>query len=125
MVIHDSTFDANTAGLVSGGVVISRIFLIFLLCLGGGHATTFEWLLLLQIFSDCNTNWAQYYGVSFSFHLHYFSALSEKFLRKELSQFFAPIPGGAHGTISNGRRSVIFSRIIANFDAVGKSKRKL
>jgi hypothetical protein len=31
--------------------------------------------------------------VSASFALRYFSASSEHFLRKELSQFFAPIPG--------------------------------
>ena len=29
LVIHDSTFDANTASYVSGGVMVSRIFLIF------------------------------------------------------------------------------------------------
>ena len=36
--------------------------------------------------------------VSFSFHLHYFSAPSDRFLREELSQIFALIPGGAHTT---------------------------
>jgi hypothetical protein len=33
-----------------------------------------------------------------SFYLHYFSAPSEHFLPKELSQIFAPIPGGPHAT---------------------------
>jgi hypothetical protein len=40
LVIHDSTFDGNSAGYVRGGVVVSRIFLIFLPCPGGGHATS-------------------------------------------------------------------------------------
>jgi hypothetical protein len=39
LVIHDSTFDTNTAGSVSEGVVVSKTFLTFLLCPGGGHAT--------------------------------------------------------------------------------------
>jgi hypothetical protein len=41
--------------------------------------------------------------VSLLFHLHlqYFSTLSEHFLPKGLSQIFAPIPGGPHGTIYN------------------------
>jgi hypothetical protein len=34
----------------------------------------------------------------FSFLLHYFSAPFEHFLRKELSQIFALIPGGPHAT---------------------------
>jgi hypothetical protein len=42
-------------------------------------------------------------GVSVSFHLHYFSAPAEQFLRKELSQNFAPIPGGEQGTIFNAQ----------------------
>jgi hypothetical protein len=43
-------------------------------------------------------NMAHSNKVSFSFHLHYFSALSERFLPKELPQVFAPIPGGGHAT---------------------------
>jgi predicted outer membrane repeat protein len=39
MKIYDSTFRSNTAARVSGGVMVSRIFLIFLPCPGGGHAT--------------------------------------------------------------------------------------
>jgi hypothetical protein len=35
-------------------------------------------------------------SLRFSFRLHYFSAPSEHFLPKELSQIFAPIPGGSH-----------------------------
>jgi hypothetical protein len=34
----------------------------------------------------------------FSFVSHYFSAPFEHFLRKELSQIFALIPGASHGT---------------------------
>jgi hypothetical protein len=34
----------------------------------------------------------------FSFHLNYFLVPSEHFLQKELSQNFALIPGGPHGT---------------------------
>jgi hypothetical protein len=33
-----------------------------------------------------------------SFHLRYFSAPYDYFMKKELSQNFAPIPGGPHGT---------------------------
>jgi hypothetical protein len=40
----------------------------------------------------------------FGFHLHYFSALSDNVLPKEISQIFAPIPGGAHAT----SRAVLF-----------------
>jgi hypothetical protein len=40
----------------------------------------------------------QKYSVSVSFLLHYFSAPSEQFLPKELSQIFAPIPGARHAT---------------------------
>jgi hypothetical protein len=36
--------------------------------------------------------------VSVSFLLHYFSAPSEHFLPKELSQNFARIPGAGHAT---------------------------
>jgi hypothetical protein len=36
--------------------------------------------------------------VSVSFRLHYFSSPPEQFLRKELSQIFALIPGGGHAT---------------------------
>jgi hypothetical protein len=41
-----------------------------------------------------------YVSLLLSIHLHYFSALSEHILPKELSQSFAPIPGGAHGTFN-------------------------
>jgi hypothetical protein len=36
--------------------------------------------------------------VSIGFDLHYVSAPPEHFLSKELSQIFAPIPGGGHAT---------------------------
>jgi hypothetical protein len=34
--------------------------------------------------------------------MHNFSAPSEQFLRKEISQIFAPIPGGGHPTQQGG-----------------------
>jgi hypothetical protein len=63
---------------------------------GGEHATLNQ--------SCCSnspritTNLVQSYGVRLSFHLHYFSPPSEHFLPKEISQIFAPIPGGGHAT---------------------------
>jgi hypothetical protein len=41
---------------------------------------------------------AQGVSLGLSFHLHYFSAPPEHFLEKELSEIFAPIPGGGHAT---------------------------
>jgi hypothetical protein len=43
-------------------------------------------------------NLTQFGEVGISFLLYYFSALSEHFLPKEISQIFAPIPGGPHVT---------------------------
>jgi hypothetical protein len=36
-------------------------------------------------------------SLGITFHTHYLLALSERFWPKELSQIFAPIPGGPHG----------------------------
>jgi hypothetical protein len=49
-------------------------------------------------------NMVQNVSLGVSFCLHYFSASSEYFLPKELSQNFAPIPGGEHATF----RAVLF-----------------
>jgi hypothetical protein len=54
LVIHGSTFHTNVAGTVSGGVMVSRIFLIFFPYPGGGHATNFNWTLLPQLYSVCD-----------------------------------------------------------------------
>jgi hypothetical protein len=43
-----------------------------------------------------------------SFHLHHFSAPAEHFLGKELSEVFAQIPGGGHGTLLYQRGGAIY-----------------
>jgi hypothetical protein len=50
--------------------------------------------------------------VSVNFILQYFLAPSEHFVPKELSQMFAPIPGGGHGTIAV--RFVLVALMLAN-----------
>jgi hypothetical protein len=57
--------------------------------------------------------------------LHFFLSPPKHFLPKELSQVFAPIPGGPHGTISNDHCSVNFARIIVTSGAAGTSARWL
>jgi hypothetical protein len=49
-----------------------------------------------------------YVSLLFSFHLYYFSDLSEYILPNELSQIFAPIPGGGHELL--GRRDLFRKR---------------
>jgi hypothetical protein len=51
-----------------------------------------------SIFLGSSQILAQGVSLVVGFHLHYFSAPSGHFLQKELSQIFAPIPGGGHGT---------------------------
>jgi hypothetical protein len=58
---------------------------------------------------------AQGVRLSVSFHLHYFSAPAEHLLRKELSEIFAPIPGGGHGTTAF--RSVLVALMLAKHAA--------
>jgi hypothetical protein len=77
--------------------MVSRTFLIFLPCPGGGHATIFDGA-TLSILLHLRLNLDQYGQVNVSFLLHYFLAPAEHFLPKELSQIFAPIPGGGHAT---------------------------
>ena len=43
-------------------------------------------------------NLVQLVSMHIGFNLHYFSSPSDHFLPKELSQIFAPIPGGGHAT---------------------------
>jgi hypothetical protein len=56
LVIRDSIFDTNNIGIsVSGGVMASRISLIFLPCSGGGHATFFD----APLFVQYRSKWVQ------------------------------------------------------------------
>jgi hypothetical protein len=66
-----------------------------------------------------------YVSLLFSFHLHYFSAPSEHFLPKELSQIFTPIPGAPHGTSSTNCCSVNAARIWINYTGICKSTSQL
>jgi hypothetical protein len=102
--IHDSTFQSNTAteAFVSNSDAVFRNFFEISPLQFPARHWNYLWLDdAPSIPLGLQRNLAQLASVRASFPFHCFVAPSEHFLRKELSQIFAPIPGGGHATFFN------------------------
>jgi hypothetical protein len=97
--IYDTVFHSNTANSVSNSQIVPRNLLeTFVPIPGGPHTFFLQMSSTPSIWLGLRQNLVQTVSLGLRFHLHYFSAPSELFLRKELSQIFALIPGGPHAT---------------------------
>jgi hypothetical protein len=93
---------------------------------GGPHGTISNDRRALN-FSDYHKFRCRKYVWSLAFVCATFHLYPSTFCAKNClkSQFFAPLPGGEHGTISNDPRSLNFVRLMTNSGTGGKTKRPL
>jgi hypothetical protein len=124
--VYGSTFESNTATSVSNSEAVLRTFLNFLRSNSRrGTCNNRQRVTAPSILLGLGATIQGSVSLRFSFLLHYFSAPSEHFLRKGLSQSFALIPGGGHGTSSTHRRSINAARDGIHYTGLGKSTPQL